>query len=415
MRDRHVLQPACGRTLERVAVGSTEEDRPLSGRAIGGLAVVVAISVANGYYVQPLLIVIAGAIELPHGSVGLLPALSQIGLALGLVTLLPLADVYPTRRVLLIVLPLQIAAVAIVANGRDAFTIMAGFLAIGIFGIAPYALPPYASLNVSSQRLGPVTGILAAAVICGILLARSLAGVVAVNFGWRWVYAFAAIATAFAIIIVVRVVRPQRPAAKIGYRQLAQSLAGMLRSEPALRTAAICQALSFGSFNVFWLGSTLYLHGHFGWKPDAIGYAGLLGALAAFCSPLFGRATTRFGSRPTRLVALATVVVAWAVLAVLRGSLAGMAIGLVALNLGAVASDIANRTILYELTPNIRTRLNAVYTIVMFAGGAVMSTLVGVFWAWEAWLGVCALGAASASASVFVAFGAQRRTARKRN
>lgn len=397
--------------MERVAAASTENDPSLSGRAVGGLALVVAITVANAYYVQPLLIVIAGAVNLPQGLVGLLPALSQIGLALGLVTLLPLADVYPTRRVLLIVLPLQIGAVGIVATARDAWTIMAGFLSIGIFGIAPYALPPYASLNVSSKRLGPVTGILTAAVICGILLARSIAGVISVNFGWRWAYAFAAVAMVFAIVIVVRVVRPHRPAATISYRQLLGSLAGLLRSEPALRTAAACQGLSFGSFNVFWLGSTLYLHERFGWKPDAIGYVGVLGAFAAVCSPLFGRATTHFGSRPTRLVALAAVVIAWAMIATLRGSLAGMVIGLVVLNLGAAAADIANRTILYELTRGIRTRLNAVYTIVMFVGGGAMSALVGVFWAWGAWLGVCALGAASASASVFVAFQAQRRTA----
>ncbi len=72
--------------------------------------------------------------------------------------------------------------------------------------------------------------------------------------------------------------------------------------------------------------------------------------------------------------------IAWVLLAVFEGHLVGMAVGLVVLDISVTIVDISNRTILYGLDAGIRTRLNAVYQVAMFSGGAVMSVLVGVCW-----------------------------------
>lgn len=383
-----------------MSLNSPVRQRELTERAVAALAAVSAISVANGYYIQPLLAEVGADVALPHGLLGLLPALFQIGLALGLIALLPLADSFSARRVLLGVIPLQIVALLLIVLNRNVRMLMFACLAVGLFGITPYVLPPYASLHVSAKRLGQVTGMLTRGVICGILLARTVAGVVSIHLGWRSIYALGAIAMTIILAVVIKVVKPQHSMRPIGYGRLLRSLVGLIASEPELRTAALCQALSFGSFNVFWLGSTLYLHGHFGWRPDAIGYVGILGAAAAFCAPLFGQATHRFGSHHTRRAALVAMLVAWGLLAGLRESLGGMAVALIVLDLGATVSDISNRTILYVLAPEIRTRLNAVYTIAMFIGGGVMSVLVGLCWAAGGWSAVCALGALSAAAAM---------------
>lgn len=62
------------------------------------------------------------------------------------------------------------------------------------------------------------------------------------------------------------------------------------------------------------------------------------------------------------------------------------------LDVGATVADISNRTILYTLAPEIRTNLNAIYTVAMFVGGGVMSALLGIAWTWQGWLAVCLLG-----------------------
>ena len=163
------------------------------------------------------------------------------------------------------------------------------------------------------------------------------------------------------------------------YRDLIGSLAGLLRAVPELRTASLCQALGYGSFMVFWLGATLYLRSPaFGWTPQAIGLVALVAAAAASAAPMFGRAIDRSGPHAARRTALIGMVLAWVLLAAFEGHLAGMAAGLVVLDISATVLDISNRTILYGLDASIRTRLNAVYQVAMFSGGAVMSVLVPV-------------------------------------
>lgn len=81
--------------------GEAERDAFLSHRAIGVMAAVTAVSIANGYFIQPLLPEIASELPLSRALYGLLPALTQIGLAVGLLALLPLADIVSARRVLI--------------------------------------------------------------------------------------------------------------------------------------------------------------------------------------------------------------------------------------------------------------------------------------------------------------------------
>jgi MFS family permease len=118
----------------------------------------------------------------------------------------------------------------------------------------------------------------------------------------------------------------------------------------------------------------------------------IVGAIAASAAPLFGRAADRMGPCVTRLAALACMGLAWLMLAGFRHHLAGMVIGLVLLDIGAAVSDISNRTILYGLNAETRIRLNAIYTVAMLGGGAVMSVLTGFCWSLGGWIGVCLLG-----------------------
>ncbi len=368
----------------------------LGDRAVGLLAVASAIAVANPYYIQPLLVEVGGALSISNGLVGILPGLSQIGLACGLAFLLPLGDIISARRLLLTAIPLQVAALVLFAMSGSVLTVAAASLLIGLFGIAPYILPPYVSLRVPASRVGQVTGMLTRGIIVGILLARTAAGIIGTHLGWRAVYWIAAAMMAMELGFLMRIVRPE-PAtpspSRIPYRDLIGSLWRLLRTIPALRTAALCVALSYGSFIVFWLGVTLYLQSPaFGWTPQSIGLVASVAAAAASAAPMFGRAVDRSGPHATRRAALAGMVIAWVLLAVFKGHLVGMAVGLIVLDISVTIVDIANRTILYGLDAGIRTRLNAVYQVAMFSGGAVMSVLVGVCWSSGGWFAVCALG-----------------------
>jgi len=223
----------------------------LSGRAIAVLAAASATSVANGYYIQPLLVVIAATFGVAKQYVGILPAMTQFGLACGVVFLLPLGDVVSVRTLLMVVIPLQSGALALLFASHAVDTLGIACLLVGLFGITPYVLPPYASLHVPSERIGHVTGMLTRGIIVGILLARVIAGLVGTHFGWRAVYLLAALAMIFVFLALRRFVRPTPHASKRefpGYRALIFSVSPAQDAD----TAAAMKFIDFaGEFRAF--------------------------------------------------------------------------------------------------------------------------------------------------------------------
>ncbi len=60
---------------------------------------------------------------------------------------------------------------------------------------------------------------------------------------------------------------------------------------------------------------------------------------------------------------------------------------MIVLDLGATAADISNRTIIFSLRPEIRTRLATIYMVGKFGGAGVMAWLAGVVWSYAGWPG----------------------------
>ena len=110
---------------------------------------------------------IGGSMGVTAQLLGLLSALPQVGLALG-VFLVPRADILSLRRLLLTVVPLQVVALLLAATSGNSARLAAACLLIGLAGITPYVLPPYVSLRVGRDELGWATGVLTRGLIVGI-------------------------------------------------------------------------------------------------------------------------------------------------------------------------------------------------------------------------------------------------------
>jgi hypothetical protein len=87
------------------------------------------------------------------------------------------------------------------------------------------------------------------------------------------------------------------------------------------------------------------------------------------------------------------VMLAFAVLAAGSASLVALGLGVVLLDAGVQASHLANQTIIFGLNPALRNRINAVYMVSYFIGGAVGTIAAAAAWERWGWLGVSALGA----------------------
>jgi predicted MFS family arabinose efflux permease len=89
--------------------------------------------------------------------------------------------------------------------------------------------------------------------------------------------------------------------------------------------------------------------------------------------------------------------------------MAGLILGVIVLDMGQQSMHIGNQTRIFSLVEGARSRLNTVYMIVFFVGGAVGSAASAAAWARWQWNGVCALALGFlAMAAGFLAQGAAR-------
>ena len=99
-------------------------------------------------------------------------------------------------------------------------------------------------------------------------------------------------------------------------------------------------------------------------------------------------------------LSIGLVGVAFIVFALSGHSITGLVIGVIVLDIGVQAAQISNQSRIYALKPEARSRINTVYMVVYFIGGAIGSAVGVVVWPAFGWVGVSLAGL------VFTAFAA---------
>jgi predicted MFS family arabinose efflux permease len=197
------------------------------------------------------------------------------------------------------------------------------------------------------------------------------------------------------VLVLWKKLPSQKPPSRVPYRELLASLPRLVRDSAPVRRHAILGALTFAAFSVFWTTLPFRLATpplHYG--SEVAGLFGLVGVAGALAAPLAGRLADRYGSRWVNAAATAIVVLSYGVFALAGHTLGGLAVGVLLLDFGAQANHISNQTRVLGLDAALRNRLNTVYMVTYFIGGASGSALGA--WAWNrwAWAGVSACGAA---------------------
>ena len=223
------------------------------------LAIITGLSVANLYYVQSLLPLIASQLDLHAGEVFLIPTAIQIGLALALLLLLPIGDSRERRRMLILsALGMGVACAAIGLLPSFSLLLLAFFL-LGLTALVPYLLPAYVSALVPDAFRGRTLGLILSGQFTGMLLSRSVSGLVGQYLGWRTIF----LCSAVVMVGVACWIRSQLPREQnvkpIAYLALQASQLGLLRRYSGLRQACLSQGLQFGTFMALWCGLALHL------------------------------------------------------------------------------------------------------------------------------------------------------------
>ncbi|WP_334025895.1 MFS transporter [Burkholderia gladioli] len=375
------------------------------------LATIAGVSVANIYYNQPLL----GALRLsfPDGAawIGVVPTATQLGYAAGMLLLAPLGDRFDRRKLIL----LQIAGLSVallVAAAAPALPVLAAAsLAIGVLATIAQQAVPFAAEIASPAERGAAVGTVMSGLLLGILLARTAAGFIAEYLGWRAVFcASVAALLALAVVIMLRLPR-STPTSTLRYPQLLASLWHLAVELRELRYAAATGAAMFAAFSAFWPALTLLLAGapfHYG--PQAAGLFGAVGAAGALAAPYAGKSADKRGPHAVIALGIWLVAISFAIFAVSARSLAGLVIGVIVLDVGVQAAQISNQSRIYALKPEARSRVNTVYMVCYFIGGAIGSSAGVEAWHAGGWLGVSVVGLLFAClAGAIHHFGARRR------
>lgn len=379
-------------------------------------ALCAGVLVANLYYAQPIIELIGPEVGLSAQGASLIVSLTQVGYAVGLFFLVPLADLHENRR--LLVLSGAAAAVSLLVAGfstQPSLFLLISLL-IGLSSVSVQVLIPLAAHLAPEAVRGRVVGTIMGGLLSGILLARPLSSLLAQHFGWHAVFYAAAGMTLLTVAIIAATLPRRQPTHGATYPQLLASLWHLFTRFAVLRQRALYQALLFAAFSLFWTAAPIELANTYGLSQSQIGLFALVGALGAIAAPIAGRLAD---AGHTRIATLAATVVA--ALSFLPG-LAGGAHGVYALALTGIALDFAvqmnmvlGQRAIYALDAASRGRLNALYMTAIFAGGAVGSAVAGTLYARGGWSAVVATGSAlallalAAMAAITVA---TRRTAR---
>ncbi len=370
------------------------------------LATAAGVSVASLYYSQPLLGTLVEQMHSSERQAGLVPTLTQLGYALGMLLLAPLGDRYDRRSIILIKTALLV--LALLASGfapQMSALLMASF-AVGVAASVTQDVVPAAAALAPAAHRGRMVGIVMTGLLLGILLSRVVSGFVAQWFGWRTVYVAAAVAVGVIGLVIWQKLPRFAPTTQLGYGTLMRSMFTLLGKYSALRRAALAQGLLSVAFSAFWSMLAVMLHSQFDMGSAAAGSLGLAGAAGALAAPFAGRLADKRGPQIVTQIGAGIAVVSFALLFLMpllppHARIVLLLASAIGFDFGVQASLIAHQTIIYGLDPDARSRLNALLVTGMFVGMASGAALGGLAMSHWGWPGVVAL-ATLASAAAWV-------------
>ncbi|KAJ6095536.1 hypothetical protein N7486_006282 [Penicillium sp. IBT 16267x] len=337
-------------------------------------------TVANLYYVQPLLDTLASYFDVSHERASLIPTCSQAGYATGLILLCPLGDLV-RRRPFVLLLTFITATLWIGLCVTKSFN---AFLAISFLSsvttVTPQIMLPLVGDLAPPARRGTALSIVSSGVVLGLLFARLLAGIIAEYSSWRNIY-WLSLALQYGIFVLLWAFMPDYPRTNtdIPYLKVLTSIVQLFITSPVLVYATFMGFFLSATFTSFWTTLTFLLTGApYHYNTVTIGLFSLAGLTPMFLGPFYSRyVIDKFVTHVSILISL-TILLTGICIGAYTGTLsvAGPILQAALQDFGLQMTQIANRTAIYSVAPKARNRLNTAYMIGVFCG-QLMGTAVG--------------------------------------
>lgn len=381
----------------------TKTTQGLSPALILLMSVATGLAVASNYYAQPLLDTIARAFDLSASSAGFIVTAAQLGYAAGLLFLVPLGDMFERRMLIVSMTLLAAGGMLITASSQSLTMMIIGTALTGLFSVVAQILVPLAATLASPEKRGKVVGTIMSGLLLGILLARTVAGLLASLGGWRTVYWVASVLMLIMALALWRGLPRVKQENHLNYPQLLASVFSLFTRDKLLRTRAILGCLTFANFSILWTSMAFLLAAPpFNYSEGVIGLFGLAGAAGALGARPAGGLADKGKSHMTTSAGLVLLLLSWAAIWYGHVSVLALIVGILVLDLTVQGVHITNQTVIYRVKPDARNRLTAGYMTSYFIGGAAGSLISASAWQHAGWTGVCAIGAIVAAINLLV-------------
>jgi predicted MFS family arabinose efflux permease len=370
----------------------------LSRKLIALLAFAVGVIAANLYYAQPLTAQIAHSLGLQISIAGLIVTLIQVGYGMGVLFLVPLADLFENRRLILSMVALAVVALIGVATSNQVIPYFISAFFLGVGASAVQIIVPYAAHLSPEHKRGQVVGNLMSGLMMGIMLSRPIASLLTDLISWHAVFYLSAIFMSIMATFLYFKLPTRKPNSKnIHYLELLASMSKLLVTYSVLRRRAFYQACMFCAFCIFWTATPLVLAGPaFHLSQTEIAIFALVGVAGAILAPIAGKLADRGWTKTATFIGMSAGGLAFLITHLANlGSIASLVlltIGAVLLDAGVTANLVMGQREIFSLPSELRARLNSIYIAIIFIGGS-FGSFIGAWayahgnWNLTSWIG----------------------------
>lgn len=376
---------------------TTQPCQPWKNQPSIGLVFMMAIScglcAGANYFNQPLIFSIADDLNITAEQSGFTIVLAQLGYAAGLFILVPLGDLFE-KRIYICALMLFTALTSVaLALSNNIYMLYTFTLSMSLFSVATQVLVPYVSTLFPPQRSAEVVGLLMSGVLMGILFARTIAGLVSTLWSWHAVYLLSGGLILFFAICLWFKLPISNKDKQLNLINTYKSLFYLSSTKPHLIRRGIIGGLAFGMLSIIFTTMTYLLaQSPYYFNDFQIGLFGTVGIAGIYSSQWTGKKISAGREEFVALLSTSFLILAWIPLSFAQKNLYLYVVGLIFAYFAISALHVLNQNLVYRISKDARSRINAIYMTLYFSGAALGSILALYCLRYYGWYTCVALG-----------------------
>lgn len=353
------------------------------------LPVIIGLTAANLYYIQPLIPEAAHLKGVSYNLVSMIYTMSLAGNVVALVFLAPLGD-FVNRKKLISGLYLALSLTLLSFYSlKNIYSLIAIAFIMGF----ELCVIPITIAYISTNKTSGINSIgkIMSGLLLGILLSRFVSSSFATICGWNSVYVFAAFCMLFSFGVINRYFPEDdnEKAQTDRYLNVIFGTLSLLKTNSSIRMYAGNGFIIMAIFSIFWNNIAIYLHTYLKLDQFSIGLFSLTGFAGASAAMLSNKLLRFFKHSSTFL--FACLFSSFLLMAFISKYLIVLALVTLVMDGLIQLTHVNNQVNMYKTCSGNESRAASCYMTSFMAGGVVGSKLSTYIYSGHGWFGLSML------------------------